>query len=66
LDTNISDGCTASIFRVEVCGNRKVDIHVSRVRGGVGVRCIKSVSQQRKWEESFLNRTYRRKNAKVD
>jgi len=31
LDTNISEDHAASIFRVEVCGEQKVDIDIGRV-----------------------------------
>jgi len=41
LDTNILEDNVAFIFRVEVYGNRKVDIHVCWVGGGVGVRLVK-------------------------
>jgi hypothetical protein len=38
--TNISDHCAASVFRVEVHGEWKVAIDISRVRGGVEVRWV--------------------------
>jgi hypothetical protein len=40
LDTNVSEDCAASIFRVEVHGKQKLDTDIDRVQGGVGVRWV--------------------------
>jgi hypothetical protein len=38
LDSNVSEGRAASIFRAEMRGERKVDIDTGRVWGGLGLR----------------------------
>jgi hypothetical protein len=40
LDTNVSDDRAASIFSIKVYGKRKVNIDISRVWGGAGVRWV--------------------------
>jgi hypothetical protein len=37
LDTNVSEDHAASIFRVEVCSERKVDTNIGRVCRGIGI-----------------------------
>jgi hypothetical protein len=49
LDTNVSEGCSASIFKIEVRGERKVDIEMYRQgmrRGGTECEVIVSVGEK--------------------
>jgi len=55
LDTNISEECAASIFRVEMCGEQKMDTEIGRIWRGRG-KVDYSASQQNALEERTLNR----------
>jgi hypothetical protein len=51
LDINISEYHAASIFRVEVCGEWKVDTDKGQVWGGVGVRWIIVQANRMHWRK---------------